>query len=175
MVEAWTAALRTMSFPSYSSFLPSRRRHHNKKLAAGILLPDSSPTVDFSFLLLYEKSFGIFLETANRKLLWVYCGLSTFNFGRNLQVCLVLSFCLSRCFSRSRNRRQEPVGSEFPPNAPYPPRDTASQMNMQSKRYPVPSYTVNQQPYGEPFHYKPPVSSPKPVLPSREQHFIPSR
>nr|XP_060643308.1 disintegrin and metalloproteinase domain-containing protein 9 [Anolis sagrei ordinatus] len=102
----------------------------------------------------------------------VFCYLMRNRLGYSLRP-LIESCC--GCFSRSRHRRQEPVGSEFPPNVPYPPMDTSSQMNMQTKRYPVPSYTANQQPYGEHFYYAPPHSSPRSAALPTEQHYIPSR
>ncbi|KAJ7305204.1 hypothetical protein JRQ81_011113 [Phrynocephalus forsythii] len=87
---------------------------------------------------------------------------------------LIDSCC--RCFSRSDHRTRHTVHTEFPPSAPYSPRDTSTQMNMQPNRYPVPSYTAHQQWYGEPFHYKaPPLPSVPPVPPSTAQHYVPSR
>ncbi|XP_072835268.2 disintegrin and metalloproteinase domain-containing protein 9 isoform X1 [Pogona vitticeps] len=103
----------------------------------------------------------------------LFCYFTRNQFAKSIRP-LVDSCC--RCFSRSDHRTRQNVNTEFPPSAPYPPRDTSTQMNRQSNRYPVPSYTANQQWHGEPFHYKaPPVNSAPLVSQSMEQHFVPTR
>uniref|UniRef100_A0A8D0KLH9 ADAM metallopeptidase domain 9 n=1 Tax=Salvator merianae TaxID=96440 RepID=A0A8D0KLH9_SALMN len=82
--------------------------------------------------------------------------------------------CCGR-FRRADNTMQQPAHTEFPPSVPYSARNTSSQMGAQPNRYPVPSYTVNHQPYYESYHPNAYVPSPAPVASSMQQQYIPTR